>query len=83
MCPRKLCRYRRLLRLKIEFKGVTAAARLEIDFWGFIAGDKRRRQISRKGTEALSEPLPRTTIRTRVTEANEDKKNMFCGRLLV
>ena len=33
--------------------GVAAAARLEIDFWGFMAGDKSCRQISRKGTEDI------------------------------
>ena len=33
--------------------GVAAAARLEIDFWGFTASDKRCHQISRKGTEGI------------------------------
>ena len=33
--------------------GVAAAARLEIDFWGFTAGDKRYHQISRKGTKGI------------------------------
>ena len=32
---------------------VAAAARLEIDFWGFTAGDKRCHQISRKGTKGI------------------------------
>ena len=36
--------------------GVAAAARLEIDFWGFTAGDKKKvavRSAERKGTEGI------------------------------
>jgi hypothetical protein len=60
--------------LKIESKGVTAVARLEIDFWGFTAGDKKKIAVrsAEKVLKALSEPLPRETIRTRITKANED-----------
>ncbi len=38
--------------------GVAAAARLEIDFWGFMASDKSCRQISRKGTEDIMWTTP-------------------------
>ena len=52
--------------------GVAAAAQLEIDFWGSLLVINVAIRSAEKVLKALSALLPRATIRTRITKANED-----------